>query len=277
MKNLKQVSPPDALEIVFEHRNKAYGAYQLRREYNQTLYRAFGFTLLVIAFLLALPRILSAFASDIAMETSDETIYVSNGKDIPKKTEVIIPPQTKTAVTPPRATQQFTAPKVMKDDQTQDPEPNTTIDELLDNNKAIGSQNIDGSDDLPPIMEDEITVLSTKVESNAKDPEEIYDGSTVQKMPSFAGGEPELFKYIHKNIAYPAEAIEVNIEGIVVVTFIIRKDGSVADIKLLKDIGGGCGKEALRVIKSMPRWLPGEMNGMPVNVQFTMPIRFELN
>lgn len=277
MKNLKQVSPPDALEIVFEHRNKAYGAYQLRREYNQTLYRAFGFTLLVIAFLLALPRILSAFASDIALKTSDETIYVGKGKDIPKKTEVILPPKAKTTVTLPRATQQFTAPKVMKDEQTQDPEPNTTIDELLDNNKAIGSKNLDGSDDLPPILEEEITVLSTKVESNAKDPEEIYDGSTVQKMPSFVGGEPGLYQFISKNINYPEQARELGIQGTVVVSFVVRKDGKAADFKLLKDIGGGCGKEALRVVKSMPYWLPGEMNGMPVNVLFTLPIRFHLN
>lgn len=277
MKNLKQVSQPDALEIVFEHRNKAYGAYQLRREYNQTLYRAFGLTLLVIAFLLALPRILSAFASDIAMKTSDETIYVGKGKDIPKKTEVILPPKAKAAVTLPRATQQFTAPKVMKDEQTQDPETNTTIDELLDNNKAIGSKNIDGSDDLPPILEEEITVLSTKVENNAKNPEETYDGSTVQKMPSFVGGEQALFRYISKNIIYPVQARELGIQGVVVVSFVIRKDGSATDIKLLKDIGGGCGKEAIRVIKSMPHWLPGEMNGTPVNVQFTLPIRLELN
>ena len=271
------MSQPDALEIVFEHRNKAYGAYQLRREYNQTLYRAFGFTLLVIAFLLALPRILSAFASDIAMKTSDETIYVGKGKDIPKKTEVILPPKAKAAVTLPRATQQFTAPKVMKDEQTQDPETNTTIDELLDNNKAIGSKNIDRSDDLPPILEEEITVLSTKVENNAKNPEETYDGSTVQKMPSFVGGEQALFRYISKNIIYPVQARELGIQGVVVVSFVIRKDGSATDIKLLKDIGGGCGKEAIRVIKSMPHWLPGEMNGTPVNVQFTLPIRLELN
>lgn len=276
MKNLKPVSPPDALEIVFEHRNKAYGAYQLRRAYNKTLYRAFGFTLLVIAFLLLLPRILGAFGGKIALKTPEETIYDGKGKDIPKKVEVVTPPKTKAVTTPPRAMQRFTAPKVIQDEQAQDPESNTTIDELLDNNKAIGSQNIDGAEDLPPGL-DEPEILVNKVVTNAKEPETTYDAVTVQKMPSFVGGELELFRYINKNILYPAQAKELGIQGVVVVSFVIRKDGSATDIKLLKDIGGGCGKEALRVIKSMPYWIPGEMNGLPVNVQFTIPLRFELN
>jgi protein TonB len=276
MKNLDQVSRMDALEIVFEHRNKAYGAYQLRREYNGTLGRALGFTILIIIFLLLLPRILGAFAGSILEKKPEEFIYDGNGKDLKKVKEVVTLPKTKAAALP-RATQRFTAPKITKDDQTQDPETNAVVDDLINSNKAIGSQNIDGSDDLPPILEDETTDLVTKVENNTKDPEETYDGSTVQKMPVFVGGEPELFRFINKNINYPEQARELGIQGTVVVSFVVRKDGSATDIKLLKDIGAGCGKEALRVVQSMPYWIPGEMNGMPVNVRFTLPIRFHLN
>jgi protein TonB len=276
MKNLDQVSRMDALEIVFEHRNKAYGAYQLRREYNGTLGRALGFTILIIIFLLLLPRILGAFAGGAVEKKSDTFIYDGNGKDFKKPKEVVSLPKTKAAALP-RAIQRFTAPKITKDDQTQDPETNAVIDDLINNNKAIGSQNMEGSEDLPPILEDETMVLVTKVETNAKEPEETYDGSTVQKMPVFVGGEPELFRFINKNISYPEQARELGIQGVVVVSFVVRKDGSATDIKLLKDIGGGCGKEALRVVQSMPYWIPGEMNGTPVNVRFTLPIRFHLN
>jgi protein TonB len=276
MKNLDQVSRMDALEIVFEHRNKAYGAYQLRREYNGTLGRALGFTILIIIFLLLLPRILGAFAGSTVEKKPEEFIYDGNGKDFKKVKEVVSLPKTKSAPLP-RAIQRFTAPKITKDDQTQDPETNTVVDDLINSNKAIGSQNMDGSEDLPPIVEDETTILVKKVENNAKDPEETYDGSTVQKMPVFVGGEPELFRFINKNINYPEQARELGIQGTVVISFVVRKDGSATDIKLLKDVGGGCGKEALRVVQSMPYWIPGEMNGMPVNVRFTLPIRFHLN
>jgi protein TonB len=276
MKNLDQVSRMDALEIVFEHRNKAYGAYQLRRDYNGTLGRALGFTILIIIFLLLLPRILGAFAGSIVEKKPEIFIYEGNGKDYKKAKEVVSLPKTKAAALP-RTTQRFTAPKITKDDQTQDPETNAVMDDLINSNKAIGSQNIDGSDDLPPILEDQPEILVTKVENNAKDPEETYDGSTVQKMPVFVGGEPELFRFISKVINYPEQARELGIQGTVVVSFVVRKDGSATDIKLLKDIGAGCGKEALRVIQSMPYWIPGEMNGTPVNVRFTLPIRFHLN
>ena len=95
-------------------------------------------------------------------------------------------------------------------------------------------------------------------------------------MPEFPGGEEALFAYLSQNINYPTEAKDAKLEGRVYVTFVIEKDGQVSNAKILRDIGGGCGEEAIRVVKSMPKWKPGTQNGQPVRVQFNLPVSFQL-
>ena len=85
-----------------------------------------------------------------------------------------------------------------------------------------------------------------------------------------------MFKYLYSNIKYPQAAKESGITGRVFLTFVVEKDGSIANARILRDIGGGCGQEALRVVKSMPKWTPGEQRGRPVRVQFNLPVSFEL-
>ena len=85
-----------------------------------------------------------------------------------------------------------------------------------------------------------------------------------------------MFEYLYSNIKYPQVAKENNITGKVFLTFVVEKDGSIAGAKILRDIGGGCGQEALRVVKSMPKWSPGKQRGKPVRVQFNLPVVFDL-
>lgn len=98
----------------------------------------------------------------------------------------------------------------------------------------------------------------------------------AENAPEFPGGEDSLYAYIARNIVYPEAAKKEKIEGRVFVTFIVEKDGQVSSVKLLRDIGGGCGEEAIRVLKSMPKWKPGTQRGKPVRVQFNLPVSFEL-
>ena len=98
----------------------------------------------------------------------------------------------------------------------------------------------------------------------------------VEEMPSFPGGDEALFKFLGKNINYPQMAADAGITGMVYVTFVVEKDGSVADARISKGIGGGCDEEAVRVLKQMPKWSPGKQRGKAVNVQFNLPIRFRL-
>lgn len=99
----------------------------------------------------------------------------------------------------------------------------------------------------------------------------------VEVMPIYDGGENALNKFLADNIIYPANAKQNNVEGTVVVQFVVETDGSISNITLLKDIGDGCGDEALRVVRKMPKWIPGKQNGVAVRVQYQLPVRFTLN
>lgn len=105
--------------------------------------------------------------------------------------------------------------------------------------------------------------------------EEIF--TIVEKMPNFPGGVDALFYYLGTNISYPDMAKDARIEGKVYITFVVDRDGSIADVKVLRGIGGGCDEEAIRVVKSMPAWDPGEQRGKKVRVQYNLPINFVLN
>ncbi|MCB9170496.1 MAG: energy transducer TonB [Flavobacteriales bacterium] len=131
----------------------------------------------------------------------------------------------------------------------------------------------------------EVEMEDTEVEEDTKvdvieQPEEHVEEeqifTIVEQMPSFPGGEEELFKYLGKSIKYPQMAADAGISGVVYVTFVVDKDGKVKDAKVLRGIGGGCDEEALRVVNNMPPWTPGKQRGKPVKVQYNLPIRFTL-
>ena len=119
-------------------------------------------------------------------------------------------------------------------------------------------------------MEDEVeTVVPVGPDKNG-----VYQ--IVDQMPKFPGGEQALMDYVSKNVVYPKEAQEKGISGRVFVGFIVEKDGSVSDVKVLRGIGGGCDEEAVRVISGLPKWKPGKQEGKPVRVSYQMPINFKL-
>ena len=112
-------------------------------------------------------------------------------------------------------------------------------------------------------------VAQTEVEDDA-----IF--VVAENVPEFPGGTDSLYAYIARNIKYPEAAKMEKIEGRVYVTFVVEKDGQVSNAKILRDIGGGCGQEAIRVVKSMPKWKPGTQRGNPVRFQFNLPVSFLL-
>lgn len=98
----------------------------------------------------------------------------------------------------------------------------------------------------------------------------------VEENPSFPGGEEALYAFLRDNIKYPQLARENNITGKVFVQFVVEKDGSVSNVKVMRDIGGGCGQEAMRVVKAMPKWKPGKQRGKAVRAQYNLPVVFNL-
>ena len=105
--------------------------------------------------------------------------------------------------------------------------------------------------------------------------QDVFD--VVEVMPQFPGGAPKLFEYLSQNIRYPKEAMESNTQGRVIVTFVVCKDGSICDAKVVKSVSPALDAEGLRVISSMPNWTPGTQSGKPVNVKYTVPISFRLD
>lgn len=129
--------------------------------------------------------------------------------------------------------------------------------------------------DKPPVIQDK-KKQETQIKYTPVDKDKLTY-KVVEKMPSYVGGDEARVKFFVENIKYPENAMKKGIQGTVYVTFIIRSDGSVTDVKILRGIGGGCDEEALRIVKMMPKWNPGESEGKPVDVAFNLPVKFKLD
>lgn len=122
----------------------------------------------------------------------------------------------------------------------------------------------------------EVFIPKVEVEEVEEEAEEETIFTVVEESASFPGGMQELYKYVGSNLVYPQQARETGTQGKVFITFVVEKDGSLTDVKVLRDIGSGCGEEAVRVVKSMPKWKPAKQRGKAVRMQFNLPISFTL-
>ncbi|MCR5193488.1 MAG: energy transducer TonB [Bacteroidales bacterium] len=169
-----------------------------------------------------------------------------------------------------------------EEEQQQEPEPEpeqpepevTTELEVVDNDAEIEHELgiVDAGDDANK-QQEEVVVTDVEQEEEVAE-EEIF--VFVEKNPEYPGGEEALYKFLSENIKYPDMARDNNISGTVVVKFVVEKDGRITKASILREIGGGCGKEALRVVNSMPKWSPGQQSGKPVRTEFTLPVQFQL-
>jgi periplasmic protein TonB len=141
---------------------------------------------------------------------------------------------------------------------------NITVDDNIDID-VEADQNTEVQEYVAPVKSDE--------EESA---EEAQIFMVVESMPEYPGGEAALYTFLAENIKYPQMAKESGIQGRVFVTFVVERDGSVTDVRVLRGIGGGCDEEAIRVVKSMPRWTPGKQRGKSVRVQYNLPVKFTL-
>ncbi len=241
-------------EIVFEHGNKTYGAYYLRQIHERRrLVALFIGTGVIVIFAGVLW--LNTYLNKNKNINVDKTVAVELANMKPPE-ELPPPPPPP----PPEALEQkvkFVAP-VVTTDTTQ--ETATLNQEIL--NQTITNTAVDTVEE----------VVENKVIEDALPPPLTF----VEEMPTPDGGEEALYKYLQNNIKYPPEARDADLEGKVWVTFVVEKDGNITDVKLMRDIGGGCGAEAVRVVKAMPKWKPGRQNGVAVRVQYNLPVTFTL-
>lgn len=264
----------DMLDIVFAQRNRAYGAYLLRREYPNRLRNAFLFALTLVGIGLVAPILLRAARVLLPLEPPVVYRIISCPPPLEVK-EIPPPPVVETPPPPTRSTIEF-VPPVVRPDELVNEAPQTAVDELVQSTADIGAETKTGTDEAPPDIIKNPMELRIIEEPTRPAEEETFEMFGVQKPPSFPGGENELMLFLAKNIKYPALANENRIQGSVHLSFVVNKDGTVSDVTIVRDIGGGCGKEAVRVVSNMPKWSPGEANGHPVKVRYRLPVRFKL-
>jgi protein TonB len=151
------------------------------------------------------------------------------------------------------------------------PKPQTTDIEEVEDDEEVEDIIINVEDDMDAEVQDFVPV-----DDNVEEPVEAEIFTVVEESPSFPGGDEKLYEFLQKNMKYPQMARESGIQGIVYVTFVVEPDGSISNVRVLRDIGGGCGEESIRVVKAMPRWTPGKQRGKAVRVLFNLPVKFTL-
>lgn len=250
------------LEIVFEGRNKKYGAYDLRKSVTKNTVRSFMFGTLLFAFLVSLPtlmRLLPDKAEDTTLDKKMTAVKLPPKQEKPKENLPPPPPP------PPKVDQvKFVKPVVAKAEDVV--EEIVVIKEIKDKN--IGKETIKGDPDAVLTVEPVGTGVAAVVEEDNT----VYNTAGIEQKPEFPGGMNEFNKFVAKNYIAPDEE---GLKGKVFVTFVVEKDGSLTDIKVLRDIGYGTGKEAIRVLNKCPRWTPGEQNGKKVRCTFSLPINIQ--
>lgn len=264
----------DLDDVIFEHRNKAYGAYFLRKKYSQHVKKAALWGTAVFLLLISSPLIADRMAANRNVLDDGKVALIELP---PPPTPPIKPP---TPPPPPRpepkkqvATITFTPPKV-QDNPIEEP----PIPKMDDITVAVSTKTQDGvKENLPPIVEP--TAPPVEVPTKEK-PVEVDDDTPlifVEQKPEFENGDKAMYAFLSKNIVYPTIARENGISGTVFVGFVVSKDGTIRNVEIKRGIGGGCNEEAIRVIKLMPKWKPGKQNGKAVNVAFTLPVKFRLD
>jgi protein TonB len=249
-------------EIVFEHRNKEYGAYELRKRYNKHMNTAFIIAISVFVISVSIPAIMD-FLDSIVPAEADTNVELTLVDAPPLDKDIPPPPPPPDPPPPVQETIKFTPPVV-----TEEPIDEKDIPPPQDEIKVqVGTETKEGTGD-----------IELPTEGDGKDeveaPQQIF--TIVEQMPEFPGGEEKLFEYLGKNIKYPSMARENGITGTVYVTFVVEGNGEISDVKKLRGIGGGCDEEAMRVVKAMPSWRAGKQNGKSVRVQYNLPIKFTL-
>jgi len=259
------------IDVVFSSRNKAYGAYELRKDNSKNTNRALVIAIILFVFVISLPTIINKLKGLIPK--ADEKVKITD--------VVLLPPppvdQTKKPPPPPPEPPKpkvdqvrFPPPIVKPDNEVKEKDP-PTVKELQVADPGQKDQKGDPNAD---IRIDEPVGNSDIKQVVEEDPNKIF--ASVENLPEFPGGQDKFIAYLSKTIRYPAVDRENGTQGRVILTFVVERDGSLTDIKVSRSLSPGTDAEAVRALKSSPKWKPGIQNGRPVRVQYSVPVSFAL-
>ncbi|MCR6640297.1 MAG: energy transducer TonB [Sporocytophaga sp.] len=250
-------------DIVFENRNKEYGAFVIRKEYGRYVTTAVIISTVVFVVGLVSPLIYNKYKPEVKEEIVEEVdLELMQVKDEQPEEEIPVEPPPPAEEPPKVAMSEFLEPEVTKDEQVvKDPPKN---EEIIN----PGPVDQEGDASLSEAISDGNGSGNAIVEVPVSNEPLLY----VPEMPEFKGNMEEFFR---KNVVYPTKAQNNGIEGKVFVQFVINTDGTVSDVKAIRGIGYGCDEEAERVTKKMV-WTPGKQNGVAVRIKKVLPIHFKL-
>jgi periplasmic protein TonB len=256
----KTVVIRDWEDLVFDHRNKDYGAYALRRAYSRRLILGWGLSTALMAVMLMLPGVLPESVKVPKIPVIIDKGLISLDRYIPPTIEPQTPRRGESASQPNNANRTV---RVV----TEPVEAPTEIDATA---PPIPSEGV-GSGGIENGLGTDVVVAVT--------PPAVPTGPrlTAEVMPTYEGGLEAMMKFIQKKTRYPSSAKRLNIDGTVFVSFVVNGDGSVSDVEVLRGIHPDCDKEAMRVISLLPDWIGGKQNGFPVAVKLALPIKFSLH
>ena len=273
---------PKWVEMVFAGKNKEYGAYQLRKGTSGRNIKA----LLILVIAAALVGGFLAWKVIEQKQAEEQQAYMEamelaklqqQAKKEEKKKEPVKPkiePKKEIPVAP--ETQKFTAPVIKKDELVKEENQVKQMDKL-DEKVAVGTENKEGTKDrLAEAVRSDIAVAAPPPPPAPK-PEvsnKVFD--VVEEMPHFPGGAAALQAFLSSNTKYPVVAQENGVQGRVIVSFVVERDGSITDVRVVRSVDPSLDREASRVVRSMPRWSPGKQNGSAVRVKYTVPVVFRL-
>lgn len=250
-------------DIVFEHRNKEYGAYVLRTLYTKNIIKGVLITIAIVALVFYAPDIIALFKGEEIVEKAPPRKLVYTELSAPPPIDKPKPPPPQVQLPKLQKVIKFVPPKVVKEEVVEEI---PTIEEIKQN--EVAAVEVEG----PTEVVFEEPVEEVVVED---DGDKIF--TVVEQQPEFQGGYEAMMNFIKKNMRYPASARRMGVDGTVYVSFVVSKDGSISEVKTIRGISADCDKEAIRVVSMMPPWKPGKQNGKPVFVRFVLPIKFKLN
>ena len=257
-------------DLIFEGRNKDYGAYKMRARAARRLNFSVVLVIVIAAVGFSIPRLITMVTPE-KKEVMTEVTTLSQLEEPEVKQEEV---QKVQPVAPPppalKSSIKFTAPVIKKDEEVADEDQMKSQEELTESKVTISIADVQGTDEEGGVLVEDLKQVVTE----APVEEEVFD--MVEQAPQFPGGPAELMAWLGKNIRYPVIAQENGIQGRVICQFVVGSDGSVRDIKVMRGVDPSLDKEAVRVIQSMPKWIPGRQNGKAVSVRYTLPVTFKL-
>ncbi len=269
-------------DLIFEGRNKQYGAYKLRTQTGKRNVKAIITIAILAALCIVLFYIKAGYDAYQAAHAKNENVTEISALNQPKKKEAKVErkvqvEEKKEVVKEVKSSIKFTAPVIKKDAEVKPEEEMKTQDQIMQTNTAIGALDVKGNSDQGEILKVTQRVETEPVKAEAPKPEvenKVFD--VVEQMPSFPGGQGALMQYLANNIKYPVVAQENGVQGRVVVSFVVERDGSITDVQVVRSVDPSLDREAQRVVKSMPKWIPGKQNGQAVRVKYNVPVSFRL-